>query len=360
MRYHLPRRYSRRVLVIGAGVIGLTTALCARRRGFEVTVVADRFAPHVTSVVAGALWEWPPAVCGQHRDQLSLSRSKEWAALSYEVFNDLAANPLTGVFMRPAVFYHRTPVERDPVALAKMTELRAHVKGFRHDATLIALHGVSKEAVDAYEHVAPMIDTDRYLAWLLREVRTAGCEVEIGLVRGNLVENQAKLLRRYDASAIVNCTGLGAIELASDDDLRPLRGAVVHARNPGITSAHCMAFEENAHGQNMIFVVPRGRDRLVLGGLVEPDQWTTDLTMKSRQVLEMVARCRAFLPALRGAELMPGNPVRTGLRPYRQRNVRLEIARGSAVVHNIGHGGSGFTFSWGCAEEAVDLVEKLG
>lgn len=360
MRYHLPRRYSRRVLVVGAGVIGLTTALVARRRGFEVTIVADRFAPHVTSVVAGALWEWPPAVCGQHRDHQSLGRSKEWSALSYRIFNDLSADPLTGVHMRPAVFYHRTPVDDDLAALAKMTELRSHVRGFRHDATLIAVHGVSGIAVDAYEHLAPMIDTDRYMAWLLREVRSAGCEVEVALIRGNLVEEQTRLLRRYDASSIVNCSGLGSIELGGDTEMRPLRGAVVHARNPGVTSAHCLAYNEDLNGQNMVFIVPRGRDRLVLGGIVEPDEWTTDLTLKSRQVVEMVGRCRDFLPALRDVQLAPGNPLRTGLRPYRQSNVRLETSPGSAVVHNTGHGGSGFTFSWGCAEDAVDLVEKLG
>ena len=61
------KRARRGVLVIGAGVSGLTSALCLSRRGFDVTVVADRFAPRVTSVVAGALWEWPPAVCGHHQ-----------------------------------------------------------------------------------------------------------------------------------------------------------------------------------------------------------------------------------------------------------------------------------------------------
>src|SRR5258708_30886763 len=64
------------VLVIGAGVSGLTSALCLKQHGFRVTVVADHFAPRVTSVVAGALWEWPPAVCGYHQDQQALIRSK--------------------------------------------------------------------------------------------------------------------------------------------------------------------------------------------------------------------------------------------------------------------------------------------
>ena len=66
-----------RVLVIGAGVTGLTTALCLRREGFDVTVVAEKFAPDIVSVVAGALWEWPPAVCGAHHDEASLARSRE-------------------------------------------------------------------------------------------------------------------------------------------------------------------------------------------------------------------------------------------------------------------------------------------
>ena len=81
------------MLVIGAGASGLTTALCLARRGFQVTIVADRFAPRVTSVVAGALWEWPPAVCGYHNDQLSLARSKVWCEISYGIFADLSTDP---------------------------------------------------------------------------------------------------------------------------------------------------------------------------------------------------------------------------------------------------------------------------
>ena len=83
----------RGVLVIGAGVSGLTSALCLSRRGFTVTVVADRFAPRVTSVVAGALWEWPPAVCGHHRDTVSLRRSKVWCRTSFDIFTKLAEPP---------------------------------------------------------------------------------------------------------------------------------------------------------------------------------------------------------------------------------------------------------------------------
>src|ERR1700682_1671373 len=92
------------VLVLGAGASGLTSALCLKRRGFGVTVVAESFAPHVTSVVAGALWEWPPAVCGYHQDQQSLVRSKAWCMASYRRFAELSRDATTGVFMRTAAF----------------------------------------------------------------------------------------------------------------------------------------------------------------------------------------------------------------------------------------------------------------
>jgi D-amino-acid oxidase len=49
-----------------------------------------------------------------------------------------------------------------------------------------------------------------------------------------------------------------------------------------------------------------------------------------------------------------------GLRPGRHA-IRLEaevVGGGGVVVHNYGHGGSGVTLSWGCAEEVVGLVKE--
>jgi D-amino-acid oxidase len=35
----------------------------------------------------------------------------------------------------------------------------------------------------------------------------------------------------------------------------------------------------------------------------------------------------------------------------------LDHQPGTRILHNAGHSGSGVTFSWGCAEEAVALLE---
>ncbi len=352
-----------RVLVIGAGVVGLTTALCLRRRRYDITVLADRFAPHITSVVAGALWEWPPAVCGHHHN---LDRAKRWAEASYRIFAGLAGDTAAGVFIRPVTFYFKRRLEDDSFQQSKMKELASRVRGFRHDPALIAEHGIDsrQELRDAYQHLAPMIDTDVYLPWLLDSARAAGCDIVQRTVPAPLAEQAGRLLEEFHAAAIVNCTGLGARELG-DPTVYPLRGAVIRIRNDGrtmprITQAHCVSHDGVSRDPGFVFIVPRGGDKLILGGFAEPHESNLAIGLdNSEPIRAMYWRCVEFLPILKNAEIDAVQPVRVGLRPAREGSVRLEWdSSTSRVLHNYGHGGSGVTYSWGCAFEAAELIEK--
>ena len=356
-----------RVLVIGAGVTGLTTALVLARRGRQVTVVAERFAPDVVSTVAGALWEWPPSVCGRHHDEPALQLAAGWAMTSYRAFAQLAANPHAGVVVRPAVFYFRHRVDDNPAELTKMHQVAEHVPGFVHDPALISHNGVSPAAgmIDAYSYLAPMIDTDRYLAWLQAEALAAGCRLVRRRICGTLAGQEQPLLGDFAADAIINCSGLGSAELAADAALDPHRGALLRLVNDGrerprITIAHAVANDVTSDTQDMIFIVPRGEDRLLVGGIVEPGHWDTDVDLGSYRALQdMLARCVGFLPSLAGRPLDQADPLRVGLRPYRAGNVRLEAEPGTRIVHNYGHGGAGVTLSWGCADDAANLAERF-
>jgi D-amino-acid oxidase len=357
----------RNVLVVGAGVSGLTTALCLARRGFSVTIVADQVSPGLTSNVAGALWEWPPAVCGRHHDDVLLAPSKGWSLTSYQRFRQLAQAPHhTGVFLRPANFYFRHPVDHNPAELTKMTELAEHVLGFVHSPEIITNNGINPDAgvVDAYRFLAPMIDTDCYLRWLHRQTARAGCTLVAGHIAGDLRSQQQQLRRQFGAELIVNCTGLGAYALAGDTDLCPHRGAVVRLDNTGahaprITAAHCVANDPSTDHQNMIFIVPRGEHRLLLGGLVEPGQWHTNVGLDYPPIRDLLRRNVQFLPILAGARLDHDQPVRVGLRPFRGHSVRLEHEPDTAIIHNYGHGGAGVSLSWGCAEDVTALATQL-
>ncbi len=350
-----------RILVLGAGVVGLTTALVLRRRGFEVRVLADRFAPNITSVVAGALWEWPPAVCG-HRH--NLDRSKRWAETSYRIYSELASDPATGAFVRPVTFYFKRRLEDDPFQHNKMVELAARVRGFRRDAALIAEHGIGprQELGDAYQHLAPMIDTDVYLRWLLASVKEAGCTIEARTIPAPLADQEADLLEEFHAATIVNCTGLGARELG-DPTVYPLRGALIRIRNDGrtmprIAQAHCVSHDGVCRDPGFVFIVPRGDDKLIIGGLAEPHESSLEIGLKNYEpIREMFRRCVEFLPILKNAEIDAAEPVRVGLRPSREHGVRLEW-EGDRTLHNYGHGGSGVTYSWGCAQDVAELIEQ--
>jgi D-amino-acid oxidase len=358
----LPRT-TERVLVVGAGVSGLTCALTLARAGIEVEVVAEKFQSDLVSVVAGALWEWPPAVCGYHRDQTSLARSKAWAMESYEIFSDLARDPETGVYMRRANFYFTKP--QTARELHKMNELAPKVRGFVQDPGLADANGVSPETaiIDAYAFIAPMIDTDVYMSWLRQQVETAGVTITQRRIDGRLADQEAHLRSEFRASAIVNCTGLGAAEMHATQTY-PLRGALVRAINDGsrmpkVSEAHCVSHPDGSTEQDMVFIVPRGENMLLLGGLTEEDQWSLDIGLHNYQpVRDMYRRCLEFMPILARAEIDPHEPVRVGLRPLRNGNVCLEREQATSIVHNYGHGGSGFSFSWGCAREVTTTVRE--
>lgn len=356
---------SDRILVIGAGVVGLTTAFCLLKSGFPVTILADKFSPETTSNVAGALWEWPPAVCGHHRDPLSLERSKQWCMVSYDFLARLAQQPATGVHFLNSVFFFRHPVSQRHSTLSKMNEIETRLQGFRHDSKLIEENGINPHLGlrDAYEHLAPVVHTDIYLTWLLHQIRQLGGQALHRRLFGSLVEQEDSLKSEFSAAAIVNCAGLGSRELA-EDPMYPLRGALLRVHNDGryfppLRKALSISLDERDNSQNMIYLVPR-ENILLLGGLVEKDQWSTDITLENyTPIQQMYERCLDFLPLLQKAQLVVDEPVRVGLRPARQCNVRLEEEQGTTIIHNYGHGGSGITLSWGCGQEVVARINSL-
>lgn len=79
----------------------------------------------------------------------------------------------------------------------------------------------------------------------------------------------------------------------------------------------------------------------------------------------MHERCARFVPGLAYAELDPELPLVQGLRPSRLENIRVEremrMKNGvySKIIHSYGHGGSGFTLSFGCAGDVLGFVKEI-
>ena len=100
-------------------------------------------------------------------------------------------------------------------------------------------------------------------------------------------------------------------------------------------------------------------------GIAQANEGKLDLTVDSPEMKRMRDRCNRFVPGLEKAEVDPVSPVVQGLRPVRGENVRVERelrrkADGSLskIVHSYGQGGSGFTLSFGCAGDVLDLIKE--
>ena len=209
-----------------------------------------------------------------------------------------------------------------------------------------------------------MVDTDVYMQWLLGEVRRRGLPHRRAEDQRAARRQAEALARQFEVDAIVNCAGLGAGELTGES-MYPLRGRSIRVRNDGkamprVTEAHCISLDDSDQERGFVFIVPRGENMLVLGGLAEPDEWDLDIGLHNYEpVREMYRRCLEFMPALEARRDRRGR-AGSGRDCDRcaTRMFALEAEPGTRIVHNYGHGGSGVTFSWGCAMEVADLVER--
>ncbi|WTP61743.1 FAD-binding oxidoreductase [Streptomyces phaeochromogenes] len=309
------------VIVVGSGVIGLTTAVVLAESGRRVRVWTREPAEGTTSAVAGALW-WPYSV-------EPLEPARAWALESLSVYEELAARPdETGVRMVEGVLGESRLDEQGPWAAARLPGLRASTPEEYAGTGLWAR--------------LPLIDMPVQLRWLRERFLRAGGTVEVRAVT-DLAEAEAA------APVVVNCTGLGARELVADPAVRPVRGQLVIVENPGVRS-WLVSTDAVAGTTTYLFPQP---DRLVLGGTTEEDEWS--LTPDPAVAARIVERCARFAPAVARARVL-GH--RVGLRPVRG-VVRLERevrGGGGVLVHNYGHGGAGVTVAWGCARVAAGLA----
>jgi D-amino-acid oxidase len=186
-----------------------------------------------------------------------------------------------------------------------------------------------------------VVEMPVYLSYLLDRFSDAGGHVERRAV--------SSLEELVDGRVVVNCAGLGARELVGDTSMEPIRGQIARVRNPGLS--RFVLDEGNPEG--VTYVVPRSED-CILGGTAEEGEWDTEPDPGT--AAGILRRCTALEPRLAGAEILEH---KVGLRPGRP-EIRLEredANHGPPRVHNYGHGGSGVTLSWGCAEETLRLVQ---
>jgi D-amino-acid oxidase len=324
------------VLVIGAGVIGLTTATCLAEAGVTVAIAAAEPPQQTTSAAAGALW-------GPHLVGMD-DRVRRWADVTLARFAEygapgIGANALDGIV-------------RTASGIAARREEGATRPEFAAGTALAPIDPAELPPGygSAWRLTAPIVAMPGYLNYLAERYGRAGGTSPFPAKIGAL--SDARVLAP-SARVIVNCTGCGACDLVPDRDVTPVRGQVVVTTNPGLTE---FFVGTAADPGDLTYLFPHG-DVVVLGGTEQPGNWSREPDPATAE--RIIAACVAVRPELADAAVLEH---RVGLRPARPW-VRLaaEPGDGVTIVHNYGHGGAGVTLSWGCAEDAAALaLEALG
>jgi D-amino-acid oxidase len=311
--------------VVGAGVIGLTTAISLAEAGLATRIVTQAPPAATTSVAAGAIWG--PVRCGPPE------RCREWARTGLDVLSALCDVPGAGVHQLPGREVCATP-EAPPAWTSLLNDLRV-----LRDGELPA------GFVAGWAYTAPAVHMPVYLEYLRQRYERLG---------GSVSAETVTSLAAVPAPVVVNCTGIGARSLVPDRSLVPVRGQVVVAENPGITEFYIDHGDSAAEDSDTdyVYVFPHG-DVVILGGTAY--EGASDAAPRPEVSARIQRDCAAVFPALRDARVIT---ERVGLRPVRPA-VRLEcepLPGGRVVWHNYGHGGAGVTLSWGCAAELTSAL----
>ena len=306
------------VLVVGCGVIGLTAAIRLREAGLDAGIVA-----------AG----------------LPQTRRRAWL-------------PRSGTRTKPIPKTACSPGEAGPSRSSRSSpnsrERRPHARGCgdlaptgprplvgrsRAPRPSVADDELPPGYMDGHAFVAPVVEMPVYLDYLMDRFVASG---------GSVRAAHPLLARRGgDASVVVNCVGLGARDLVGDASMEPIRGQIVRVRNPGL-NVSCWTKRTPRASRTSI----PARETASWAARPKRASGTSNPTRRPRP--PSCAAARGSSRASRGAEVLEH---KVGLRPGRP-EIRLEREDGprSPRIHNYGHGGSGITLSWGCAEETLRLV----
>jgi D-amino-acid oxidase len=306
-------------LVVGAGVSGLSSAIRLLENDWEVTIWSSEFSPNTTSDVAAALWY--PFLSAP------VGKTNVWGSETYNVLKVISRFPQTGVSMTQTYEYFR---EEQPDPSWKQS-----VDGFKR------LNGnLPEDYIECFSFITPVIEMPIYLKWLMNRYEELG-----GKQKVKKVDNFSNITDKYDL--VVNCTGLESKNLLNDSEVYPVRGQIIRVK----TDIKEMYLDQQI--STLAYIVPRSED-MILGGVAQNNDWSLETRIEDRE--DILEKCCKLIPELRNAEIIEDM---VGLRPGRS-EVRLEkeILLGRPMIHNYGHGGSGVTLSWGCADDVVELANE--
>jgi D-amino-acid oxidase len=320
---HGARGGSRRsVAVIGAGVVGLQAARVFAALGDSVTIYAAEITPGTTSDVAAAII-FPHLVPPTPPVLEAVRRTNDYYAVLVDAGVGVHPRSLTFAMDTRDVEAGLLPFGPLYPAFEELPPGRVP-GGYRF----------------GWRVETWWVDSRTFMPYLMQRALDLGVAL--------IVRRFARLadVLALPHEVVVNCTGLGAGALVGDTAVYPIKGQLV-------TVLPMELVDPIIHGESS-HIFPRD-DSAVLGGT--HSERIFDVDSSEAVTEEIVTANRRVAPSLSRDQVIG---VRAGLRPFREGGPRLEAETvdGKRLLHNYGHGGSGWTLAPGCAEMLPELLDR--
>ncbi|XP_006463709.1 hypothetical protein AGABI2DRAFT_208623 [Agaricus bisporus var. bisporus H97] len=388
------------VVVLGAGVIGLTTAIEIQERGkgkYRVTIVSDVF-PGDPNTGVNYTSQW----AGAHHVYNTRDRKKypndDLYYFEKDTFRTLwelsePGSETDECFFRisETEYFHGERITDNSPGPEPLEEMPMYKPIPPQDLPPKAISGCTFNTVT--------IDTPIYLNWLFTRFIGRGGRTVRGHVQhlSQIIEGGISIFGdRYSAKAhgrvdaVIVCTGLSTRFMGGVEDMSvyPIRGQTVLLRAPWVRTGITESGQKNEKGEEVVtYIIPRRSGDVVIGGTRVANDWyphpreetTSEILTRALKLCPQLAppEVRAIRPPQLGDLLSHVVGEGCGLRPARENGIRIESEwwdvqgkldeqrtngdRGDKekvlVVYNYGHAGYGYQTSWGTARKAADLLE---
>ncbi|EME84723.1 uncharacterized protein MYCFIDRAFT_210959 [Pseudocercospora fijiensis CIRAD86] len=359
------------VVVIGAGVIGLTNAVFLAEAGYIVTIIAAHVpgdeSIEYTSPFAGAHFRTHAPASQPELCDWDIQTFKFWETLL------LQEPPETcGIKMQISNHFWDTTAIHESLWWAPHVQDFAQILEFQDPVRSINLSSPAHMQVKwAATSRAPSLDPNRYLVYLHERARRSGAiffqsrlPMDGGFAKAlEAAGGIARVVRPQTSGpeVFVNCTGLGAGRICGDDGMFPIRGQTVLVK--GEAQATRTRYHGGAIGEGETsYCIPRpGSGTTILGGTKEKGEWSEVPSEETKKTI--LERCSWMVPELLTAEDGGFEVISTqcGLRPGREGGPRVEseVIGSRKVVHAYGHAGGGYQSSIGSTRKVMKLVEEI-
>jgi D-amino-acid oxidase len=339
------------ILIIGAGVLGLSTAnaIQAQTPNRRVVIVASELptdaspTPDYASPWAGAHYRPIPGSTPQLRSEAALAKR------TFEVMKQIAAEaPEAGVELMSGMEYLEAPTEAN-LALRSGEEYAGPGDGFR----ILGKEELPEGVEWGCEYGTYCVNVPVYCTWLLRRFLEHGGKV----VRRKLesAESAFDETRQDGLSEVVTVVNCSGTNFGHDPAVEIIRGQTVLVKQQyGKTVTR-----QNRDG-SWAFLIPRpcGGGTIVGGSKEVRDMEEAPRAETRERLLQQAVKYfPGFVEGEDAFEIVRDN---VGRRPYREGGCRLEsevISDGRRqMIHAYGIGGRGYETSWAIAERVVELL----